>query len=90
MYCTSFHILRPFLIIQLTLQTFTHALYHLAANPELLEPLRQEVEIVTNADGWTKAAMGKMRKLDSLLRESQRINGISAGKLKTMNVIASF
>ena len=30
--------------------------------------------------GWTKAAIGKMRKLDSFLRESQRYNGISLSK----------
>jgi hypothetical protein len=33
----------------------THALYHLAANPELwLQPLREEVEQVVAEDGWTK------------------------------------
>ena len=41
-----------------------------------MEPLREEDEAVTAADGWTKAAMGKMRKLDSFLKESQRFNGI--------------
>jgi hypothetical protein len=37
----------------------THALYHLAANPELwLQPLREEVEQVVAEDGWTKARHG--------------------------------
>lgn len=58
-------------------QSFTHALYHLAANPEFIGPLRKEVEAVLQEDGWTKAAMGKMRKLDSFMRESQRMNGIN-------------
>ena len=39
-------------------------------------PLRAEIEPIVAADGWTKAAMGKMWKLDSFLRESQRYNGI--------------
>nr|VWO98890.1 Uncharacterized protein [Ganoderma boninense] len=54
----------------------SHVLYDLAANPEYMEPLREEVEAITATDGWTKAAMGKMRKLDSFLKESQRFNGI--------------
>ncbi|KAI0067894.1 cytochrome P450 [Artomyces pyxidatus] len=56
---------------------FTHALYHLASKPEYVEALRSEVEKVVAADGWTKAAIGKMRKVDSFLRESQRFNGIN-------------
>ena len=63
-----------------TQQRFTHALYHLAANPEYLIPLREEVESVVKVDGWTKGAMNKMRRLDSFMRESQRLNGISASK----------
>ncbi|PCH34303.1 cytochrome P450 [Wolfiporia cocos MD-104 SS10] len=55
----------------------THALYHLAANPEFVEPLRQEIESAIKSDGWTKAAVGKMMKLDSFMRESQRMNGTS-------------
>ena len=54
----------------------SHVLYDLAAFPEYIEPLREEVETITAVDGWTKAAMGKMRKLDSFLKESQRFNGI--------------
>ncbi|TBU43931.1 cytochrome P450 [Dichomitus squalens] len=57
--------------------SITHALYHLAAAPEYAEPLREEVMSVTEAHGWTKAAMGRMWKLDSFLKESQRYNGIA-------------
>ncbi|PCH34304.1 cytochrome P450 [Wolfiporia cocos MD-104 SS10] len=57
--------------------SLTHALYHIAANPEFVEPLRQEIESAIKSDGWTKAALGKMMKLDSFMRESQRMNGIS-------------
>ena len=54
----------------------THALFDLAAAPQYLQPLREEIEPIIAAEGWTKAAMGKMWKLDSFLRESQRFNGI--------------
>lgn len=38
--------------------------------------MREEIEAVVAADGWTKIAMGKMNKLDSFLRECQRMDGI--------------
>ncbi|EMD40104.1 hypothetical protein CERSUDRAFT_45258, partial [Gelatoporia subvermispora B] len=53
----------------------THALYHLAAQPEYIEPLREEIELTIAAEGWTKTALNKMWKLDSFMKESQRING---------------
>ncbi|KAI0080654.1 cytochrome P450 [Panus rudis PR-1116 ss-1] len=66
-----------FAAIHTSSNSFTHAIYHLAANPEYMIPLREEVEAVINEEGWTKAAMQKLRKVDSFLRESQRMNGIS-------------
>lgn len=61
-------------------QTFTHALYHLAANPEYIQSLREEIEEVIRTDGWTKVSMGSMWKLDSFLKESHRVNGISGSE----------
>lgn len=58
------------------MQSITHVIYDLAARPEYIQPLREEVEQVVAADGWTKTAMGKMWKLDSFLKESMRYNGI--------------
>ncbi|KAI0962094.1 hypothetical protein AcV7_001014 [Taiwanofungus camphoratus] len=57
--------------------SITHALYHLAANPQYLQPLRDEIESIIKEDGWSKLAIGKMWKLDSFMKESQRLNGIS-------------
>ncbi|KAI0060666.1 cytochrome P450 [Artomyces pyxidatus] len=71
-----------FAAIHTTSMSLTHALYHLADNPEYVQPLRDEVEAVVGAIGWTKAAMGKMRKLDSFLRECQRVHGINTITLK--------
>lgn len=60
------------------IQTITHALYHLAERPELLQPLREEIETLLKEEGgWTKNALAKMWKLDSFLRESQRHNGVN-------------
>ena len=65
-------------------QSVTQALYDLAANPEYIQPLREEVESITATEGWTKAAMGKMWKLDSFLKESQRYNGIGLSGFPTL------
>jgi hypothetical protein len=59
-------------------QTLADTLFDLAPRPEYIEPLRAEVEEIINEFGWTKEAMGRMRKLDSFIRESSRFGGISA------------
>jgi cytochrome P450 len=56
-------------------QTFTQSFYRLLAHPEYIEPLRQEVEAVVAEEGWTRAGMDKMHKIDSFVRESQRMDG---------------
>ncbi|EKM61840.1 uncharacterized protein PHACADRAFT_112752 [Phanerochaete carnosa HHB-10118-sp] len=52
-----------------------HALYDISMRPELADTLREEVEAAVAEEGWTKAAINKMRKLDSFLRECERHNG---------------
>ncbi|KAM5542434.1 hypothetical protein V8D89_003893 [Ganoderma adspersum] len=53
---------------------FTHTLYNLAAYTQYIAPLREEVESVVAAEGWSKASIGKMRKLDSFFKESMRLS----------------
>ncbi len=40
--------------------------------------MREELLAVLETDGWSKVAMGKLRKLDSFIKESQRVNGVGA------------
>jgi cytochrome P450 len=56
------------------MQALTQTLYRLLAHPEYIEPLRQEVDAVIAKEGWTKAGMDKMHKIDSFARESLRID----------------
>ncbi|KAM5541320.1 hypothetical protein V8D89_004874 [Ganoderma adspersum] len=65
-----------FAAIHTSSNTITHALNRLAEHPELLAPLREEIETSISADGWTSAALANMWKLDSLLRETLRYHGI--------------
>ena len=60
-------------------QTLTHTLFHLASTPEHLATLREEIAEVTSRKGWTKEAIDEMYKLDSYMRESQRLNGLASG-----------
>lgn len=57
-------------------QTFTQALYNLAANPQYVQPLREEVEAVIEKYGWTKEGIAAMHRVDSFLTESQRLGGV--------------
>ena len=64
----------------MSIQTFTTALFDLASRPGYIERIREEVEAVVAEYGWTKVAMGRMRKLDSFLKESQRLKGFNHRK----------
>ncbi|KAI0280021.1 cytochrome P450 [Russula aff. rugulosa BPL654] len=66
-----------FAAIHTTSATVTQVLYRLLTNPEYLEPLREEVDAVIREEGWTKAGMDKMYRIDSFLRETQRLDGIA-------------
>ncbi|KAF8463174.1 cytochrome P450 [Russula ochroleuca] len=66
-----------FAAISATSLTFTQMLYRLLANPKYVEPLRQEVDAVIREEGWTKAGIDKMHKIDSFLRETQRLDGLT-------------
>ncbi|KAF8252941.1 cytochrome P450 [Wilcoxina mikolae CBS 423.85] len=57
--------------------SITNVIFDLAAHTEYQEPLRQEIEsVITEYGGWSKQALTAMKKLDSVLRESQRMNGV--------------
>ena len=55
-----------------------NALFNLATHPEYAQPMREEVKAVINEEVWTKSSTSKLRKVDSFLRESQRLSGNSA------------
>ncbi|KAF9068182.1 cytochrome P450 [Rhodocollybia butyracea] len=77
-------ILVNFAAIHTTSITFTNTIYYLAANPEIADPLREEINSTLQELGWTKGAMGKMIKLDSFLKETQRLTGVSGLSMDRM------
>ena len=55
----------------------TYILYDLATHPEYVQPMRDEVEAVLRDEGWTYAAINKLSKVDSFIKESLRLSIIS-------------
>ncbi|KAH9992078.1 cytochrome P450 [Russula vinacea] len=70
-----------FASVHSTSTTLTQVLYRLLTNPEYIKPLRQEVDAVITEEGWTKAGMDKMYKIDSFIRETQRVDGFALRSL---------
>ncbi|KAF8997909.1 cytochrome P450 [Cyathus striatus] len=62
-----------FSAIHTTTLTFLQVLYNLAARKEYVKPLREEVDNAISQEGWTRAAVEKMKKIDSFIRETQRL-----------------
>ncbi|PAV15333.1 cytochrome P450 [Pyrrhoderma noxium] len=65
-----------FAAIHTSSNTLSTALLYLAAAPENLGPLREEVESIIDKEGWSKSSMQKMWKVDSFLRETLRCRGV--------------
>ncbi|KAF7888994.1 hypothetical protein EAF00_009294 [Botryotinia globosa] len=75
-----------FAAIHTTGTALTHILFDLAAHPQFIAPLRKESDQVLAEDGWeddgsgiqilTNQSLPKLKKRDSLLKESQRFSPI--------------
>jgi hypothetical protein len=57
-----------------TIIAVAQVLFDLCAHPEYVEPLRQEALEVLRKGGYTKQALADMKKMDSFMRESQRLS----------------
>ncbi|KAF7360640.1 hypothetical protein MVEN_00795700 [Mycena venus] len=68
--------------IQTSSMTLTSALYDLVTYSDHILPMREEAERVVATQGWTKAALGNMHKIDSFLRESMRMNSQIIGLMR--------
>ncbi|KAL4076614.1 cytochrome P450 [Scleroderma yunnanense] len=69
---------RILVMVFASIHSFVPVLYNLAAHPEYLKPLREEVDSIVHQDGWTKIAIDKMHMVDSFLKENHRLNCISS------------
>ncbi|KAF2719878.1 cytochrome P450 [Polychaeton citri CBS 116435] len=63
--------------IHTTSETLTKTLITLCEEPKIAENLREEILQVLRTEGWSKVSLYKMKLLDSFLKESQRLDGLS-------------
>ena len=65
-----------------TSQLITNAIFNLATYPEYVPILKEEMDAVFEESGreWTLESMGKLKKLDSFIKETLRYNGHLTGK----------
>lgn len=62
-----------FVSIHTTTDLCTQALYDICANPELIQPLREEITSILGSRELDTTALYQMKLLDSVIKESQRI-----------------
>ncbi|GKT46576.1 cytochrome P450 monooxygenase ATR2 [Colletotrichum spaethianum] len=73
-----------FAAIHTTTMTTTNAMYWLAAKPDLIPMLRDDVQQALLGSGgeFTSAALQNMKKLDSFLKEVMRVSPLSASSFQ--------
>ncbi|KIM23342.1 hypothetical protein M408DRAFT_332370 [Serendipita vermifera MAFF 305830] len=59
-----------------TSMSFAHAILHLVAHPECISVLREEILEATDNGDLTYESLEQMRRLDSFIRETQRVSTI--------------
>ncbi|KKZ60376.1 hypothetical protein EMCG_04891 [[Emmonsia] crescens] len=78
--------------IHTTSDLATQVILDIAAHPEIIEPLRKEIFGALSESGWKKTSLYKMKLLDSVIKESQRmkpIGSISMTRVTTADITLS-
>ncbi|KAF8985153.1 cytochrome P450 [Cyathus striatus] len=69
------------------LLTLTQALCRIAVHKDYVKPMKDEIKVVLGEEGgWTYAAVSKLVKVDSFLRECMRIEGLGQFLMNRMVV----
>jgi cytochrome P450 len=64
--------------VHTTSDMMTKVLSAICEHDELVKPLREEIVAVVKEHGWTEAALAKMLLLDSVLKETQRLEPLAS------------
>lgn len=75
-----FQLMLSTVAIHTTSHLLMQAMLDIAAHPEIVQPLREEIAEALRKDGWKKTSLYNMKLLDSVLKESQRMTPSSIGK----------
>ena len=73
-----------------TSQLITNAIFNLATYPEYVPILKEEIGSVLKESGgeWSLESMGKLKKLDSFMKETLRYNGHLTGCVDSRSTLA--
>lgn len=67
--------------IHTTSNLLTNVMYDLAAHPEYIQPLREEIQAVFAEDGeLKKTSLLKLKLMDSIMKETQRVHPVGLSK----------
>ncbi|KAF4826810.1 Cytochrome P450 monooygenase 1 [Colletotrichum tropicale] len=69
----TFQIALAIAAVHTTTDLLSQTLYDIMQHPEIVPALREEIATVISQDGWEKTALYKMKLMDSVIKESQRI-----------------
>ena len=83
------YVLNPLTTNSRIAQAFTHALYYLAANPEYAQPMRDEINEIVDETGWNRNALNQFARVDSFIKESQRLNALGCRKPSSFSSLYS-
>lgn len=75
----SFQLNLSMAAIHTTTDLLEQCLINLAENPQFLPAIREEIVEVLRTEGWQKTSLYKMKRLDSAIKESQRLKPSSIG-----------
>lgn len=68
-----------------SVRTIVALMYDLVENPHYIDLLREEIKEVLKADGgWNKNSLYKMKLMDSVMKESQRMHVVAARKFSAL------
>ncbi|KAF4341566.1 gibberellin cluster-GA14-synthase [Fusarium beomiforme] len=65
-----------------TTDFFTQVMFDIAQNPELIEPMREEIISVLGQQGWSKNSLYNLKLMDSVMKESQRLKPIAIASMR--------
>ncbi|KAK1623178.1 cytochrome P450 [Colletotrichum phormii] len=75
--------------VHTTTDFLTQTLFDIMDHPQIIPVLREEIVTVISQDGWEKTALYKLKLMDSVIKESQRIkppNVVSMNRLALKDV----
>lgn len=70
-----------FAAVHSSADALTHTMLEILQKPDIIQPLREEIISVLGTEDWSKRTFYKLRLMDSVLKEAQRLKPVLLGKI---------